>query len=93
MGVAADLDVDAGPRRFRQVGRHHGSRPAVERERRLKHAAIAQRHQLLLPGRVRGAKDTDRVRSTRVPPPAGMRIARHAVAEPLAGSFSIRRCY
>ena len=78
MAVAAGLHMDAGRRRLRQIGGHHAGGAAVEGERRLQHAAIAQRHQIRLPGRVGGAQDADRVRPARMRPPAGMRIARHA---------------
>ena len=73
VGVAADLDMEAGRRRFRQIGRHDAGRPAVKREWRLQHAAITQRHQLLLPGRIGSAQDADRG-----PPDPHARASRHA---------------
>jgi hypothetical protein len=62
VSVTAHLDIDAGRRRFREIGRHDPGRPAVKREWRLQHAAIAQRHQLLLLVRIGGAQYADRVR-------------------------------
>ena len=93
MAVAADLDMDAGHRRLGQIGRHDAGGPAVKGEWRLQHAAIAQRHQIRLPGRIGGAQDADRVRPLRMRPPAGMRIARHAVAQPFAGGPPVRGLY
>src|SRR3954447_8309322 len=46
MGVAAELHVQPGASATREIGRHQGGRPAVERERRDEHAAVADRHQL-----------------------------------------------
>ena len=89
MGVAAHLDMEAGRRRFSQIGRHDAGGPPVKGEWRLQHAAIAQRHQIRLPVRVGSVQDADRVRPTRMRAPAGMRIARHAVAQPLAGGLSV----
>jgi len=93
MGVATHLDTDSSRRRFSKIGRHHAGRPAIKGERRLQHAAIAQRHQIRLPRRVGSVQDADRIRPAGMRPPAGMRIARHVVAKSLAGGFSIRRCY
>ena len=47
VGVAAGLHDDARIRRRREVGRHDGSRAAVERERRDEHPPVADRDELL----------------------------------------------
>lgn len=83
MAVAAHLDTDAAHWRFSQIGRHDARGPEVKCERRLQHAAIAQRRQLLLPGRIGGAQDADRVCSFRMPSPSGMRVAGRGIAQPL----------
>ncbi len=44
--VAAELHVDPGARRRRQVGRHDQRRAAVERERRDEHPSVADRDEL-----------------------------------------------
>jgi len=91
MAVAADLDVDAAHRRAGEVGRHDAGGAAVEGERRLQHAAIAQRHQLRLARRIGGAKDADRIRSIMGRPPAGVLVAGHGVAPALAVRLALRR--
>jgi len=84
LAIAAGLDTDAGRRRVRQVGRHDGRGSTVERKGRLQHAAIAQRHELRLPRRIRGVKDGDRVGPARTRAPRRVRVACHAAAERLA---------
>ena len=44
--VAAELDGDAGPRSRREVRCHRQCRAAIERERRDRHPAIADRHEV-----------------------------------------------
>jgi hypothetical protein len=56
----------------------------------LQHAAVAQRHQIRLSSRIGGAKDADRVRSLRMRPPCGMRVAGCRIAQPLAVRPSVR---
>jgi hypothetical protein len=51
VSVAAGLNNDPRVRRPRQVCRHHGRRPAVERERGEQHPPVADRDQLLNPRR------------------------------------------
>ena len=46
MGVAAGLHDDVGPRRGGEIERHHRRGPAEVGERRLRHARMAQRHQV-----------------------------------------------
>src|SRR5262249_50764004 len=47
--VAAELDVQPGPRHSRQVGRHHVGRAAVEGERGDEHPSVTDRDELLDP--------------------------------------------
>ena len=78
VGVAAELDRDAGGRRRREVGRHRQRRAAIERERRHGHPAIADRHEVRHPGRGLLLEERDRIRavgrrpSSRRGPPAGL---------------------
>src|SRR5215469_16221742 len=90
MAVAAHLDMEAADRRAAQIGGHDAGRPAIKRERRLQHAAIAQRHQVGLPGGIGGAKNADRIRSIRTRPPGRMLIPGHSVTPSFAGSLSLR---
>ena len=46
VGVAAELGADARRGRAREVGGHDAGAAAVERERGLRHAAVADGHQL-----------------------------------------------
>jgi hypothetical protein len=50
---------------------------------------MAERHQFWLPGRIRGAKNADRVRTTRMRPPGGMRITRYGVTQLLAAGSAV----
>ncbi len=61
VGVAAQLDDDPGIRGGREVGRHRQRRPAVERERRDRHPAVADRDQLGDPGGGLLLQERDRV--------------------------------
>ena len=70
--IPAGLDVDARGRRGSQVGGHDAGGAAVERERRLQHAPIAQWHQVRLAGHIRGAKDCERVFATCVRAPGAV---------------------
>ena len=63
--VTAQLDPQVGPGRRAQVGGHHSGRPAIERERRDGHPAVADRQQHLDPARPLGLEDRDRVRPVR----------------------------
>ena len=51
VGIAAELDLDARARADREVGGHRQRRAAIERERRDRHPAIADRDELRDPGR------------------------------------------
>ena len=88
--VTAHLDMDVGGRHAGQVRRHDAGRPTVEREGRLQHAPIAQRHQVLLSRHIRGSKNVERVCATRWRPPGGVRSAWHGVTQLLADGPSFR---
>jgi hypothetical protein len=47
VGITARLHDDPRIRRRREIGRHHGRRPAVERERRDEHPPVPDRDELL----------------------------------------------
>ena len=64
-----------------KIGRHDAGGPAVEGERRRQHAPVAERYQILLPRRIGGAKNVDRICSVRKTPPFVMVSARHTVAQ------------
>ena len=59
--VAARLDEDVGAGRGREVEGHHGRGAAVVGEGRLRHALMAERHELLETVRLLGRQDRDRV--------------------------------
>src|SRR5918995_2995214 len=62
MGVAAQLSLDTGLRRAREVVGHDDGRPPHERERRSHHARIPDRHELLIPVPGLRLEEVDRVR-------------------------------
>ena len=74
--VAAQLGLQAGHRRVRQVRRHDLGRAPVEGERRDHHPAVADRHQVRLAGGVLLLQQADRVRAVRGRPP--LRVARQS---------------
>ena len=77
MGVAAELNLQAGPGRVLQVGGHDLGRAPVEGERGDHHAAVADRHEVRLAGRVLLLEQCDRVGTVRCRFPARVRRARH----------------
>jgi hypothetical protein len=86
VGIAAELDADAGDRRGREIRGHHGGGPAEERERRGEHAAMADRHELgNAPARLL-AQDHDRVDAVGRRLPEGMGGPRRLAARRPAAS-------
>src|SRR5271165_4371005 len=81
--------MDPHRRRAGEVGGHDAGGAAVERERRMQHAAITERHQMLLSRRIRSVKNAERVRTARMRAPYGMRKMRYGVAQPLALRLSV----
>ena len=71
MGVAAELNLQAGPGRVLQVGGHDLGRAAVEGERRDQHPPVAHRHQVGLTGRILLLEQRDRVGAISGRLPAG----------------------
>ena len=76
---------------FRQIGGHHRGGAAIEGEGRLQHAAIADRQQLGLPARVRGAQDVERIRPVRRSLPQPLRFPWHLVAKLVSSRPQIGR--
>ena len=72
MGVAAELNLQAGPGRVLQVGGHDLGRAAVEGERGDQHPAVAHRHQVGLTGRILLLEERDRVGAISGRLPAGV---------------------
>ena len=70
VGVAAQLGIEAGHRRARQVRRHDPGGAAVEGERRDRHPAMPHRHQIRLPGQILLLEQGDGIGTVRgrVPP-------------------------
>src|SRR5918995_2173964 len=62
MGVAAQLSLDTGLRRAREVLGHDDGRPPHEGERRSHHARVPDRHELLNPVPGLRLEEVDRVR-------------------------------
>ena len=77
--------------RRRQVGRHDRGRAAVEGERRLHHAAVADRHELRHPARVRLVQEVDDVPPALGRLPVTVRLARDRLAQRLALAYAARR--
>ena len=50
---------------------------------------MAERNQFWLPGRIRGAKNADRVLATRMRPPGSMCITRYGVTQLLAAGPAV----
>ncbi len=65
VGIAAELNVEAGPGRVLQVGGHDLGRAPVERERRDHHPSVAHRHQVGLTRRVLLLQQGDRIGAVR----------------------------
>jgi hypothetical protein len=63
MAVAARLHAQPGCRRGREIRRHVERRPAIESERRVQHAAVANRNQLGKSPLVRFLQQTHRIRT------------------------------
>ena len=89
MGVAAQLDVQAGARRTRQIGGHDLRGAPVEGERRDAHPAMPDRHQIGLPGLVLILEQGDRI--PRAPRPGATPSGwRETSARPPALSLGVR---
>ena len=82
--VAAGLHAQAAARRGGQVGGHQRCRAAIEGEGRRRHAPEADRDQFGQASRVRFAQQFHRVAAALGRLPAGVRRARHRVAQGLA---------
>ena len=61
MGIAASLHDNPRIRRRGEVGRHHGRRTAVERERRDEHSPVPNRDELLHTRGRLGTEHRDRI--------------------------------
>ena len=72
MRIAAELCSQPRPGRSGQVGRHQVGRSAEEGERRYKHPAVADRHQLGHPGGVLLRQQLDRIGPIRGRLPVGV---------------------
>ena len=92
MAVAACVDMNAADRRAGEIGRHDTGGSSVEGERRRQHPAVAQRHQIRLPGRIGSAQNADRVCPVRPCAPFAMCCARHGPAQPFAMRRAVRGC-
>ena len=88
MGVPAELHDEAGRRRRPEVDRHEVRGAAIERERRLEHAADPDGHEPLLASAVAGADHLDRVRTVVGGSPSSVRRSRHAPSQRLAHGFA-----
>ena len=103
--VTAQLHVEAGVGRRRQVRRHDQRGAAVERERGGHHPAVPERHQLGQPRVALRDQQLDRGRAARTPDPtsasasrgsstraAAPRAARSSRVRCVTGSAARRRC-
>lgn len=88
--IPAGLDRRAGRRRRREIGRHHPGRSTEECERRRQHARVAYGNELDEPCRVLRLEDRERVGACRRRTVVRVRPARHALAQPSAGSHAFR---
>ena len=90
MRVAAELRVETGARRPRQVRGHDGGGAAVERERRRQHPAVTERHQLGQSRLRLFLEQVDRVTTGRSRLPRGVHLARHLRPRRLAPRDTLR---
>ena len=81
--VAAELHVQRGARRRREVGGEDVGRTAVERERRRGHATVADGHQLGHPRDLLGGEQRQRVGPVRLRGPLAVAGPRHVGARRL----------
>jgi hypothetical protein len=65
MGIPAQLGLQAGHWRVRQIRRHDLGRAPVERERRDHHPAMTHRHQIRLTGAILFLQQAHRIRTAR----------------------------
>jgi hypothetical protein len=92
MSVAAQLHLQAGRWRFRQIGRHDLRCAPVKRERRDHHASVPNRDQIWFPVGVLCLQQCDRVRTIRGRHPVPMTFPwrllarRFALCSPLVGA-------
>ncbi len=91
VGVAAELDREAGVRLGRQVAGHHGGRAAQERERGGGHAAVPDRQEFRESVPALPFEYGDGVRAVHGGVPAGVGRAGHAFARGAASLGPVRR--
>ena len=91
VGVAAELDLQAGPGRAGQVGRHRGRSPAEEGERRHQHPPITDGTSSCTRGSALLFHQLDRISPIGGRLPFGVLRARHARAYRLTGRLALGR--
>ena len=91
--VAARLHLDPARRRRGKIGGDQRGGTPVERERRCRHAPVADREQVRHPAFIARKREFDRVAPTPGRLPSAMRRARRGVAQrPPLGSALVGRC-
>ncbi len=90
MAIPAGLDSEPGDGRDGEIGGHDAGGPAVEGERRLQHAAVANWDEFRHAALVACAKDFDGIGAPGSTLPTAVLCARNGVAQGFAGGHPVR---